>query len=222
MLAINVGAELILTTWAHNLSKVAQGCGLLAVDSADETAGVVNEVTSEESKRRKRSRKNVKQRHDRGWKVFEKTRNNTGATGVVTCEVRSEKFAHACVRCGVTASLAGILPSSKDLNSFPPFTVLSSAHLLPLATVHQVWSPFCVVRSQSIFCTKSEPLPACPFFSPSHVLPYVYIFLASTCTRCFFHTLMHPYLLVTEHLSVGCFVPLFSFPRRPMSLLATA
>ena len=29
-------------------SKVAQGCGLLAVDSAGETVGVVSEVTSEE------------------------------------------------------------------------------------------------------------------------------------------------------------------------------
>ena len=39
-----------LARWPELSGKVAQGCGLLAVDSAGETEGVVNKCTSEEKK----------------------------------------------------------------------------------------------------------------------------------------------------------------------------
>ena len=58
-------------------SKVAQGCGLLPVDSAGETVGVVSEVTGEEKIRGNGSEGTFNNDMADDEMFFEKTRNNS-------------------------------------------------------------------------------------------------------------------------------------------------
>ena len=82
--------------------------------------------------------------------------------------------------------------------------------------------PFFVAHYHSISCTTSEPLPACPFFSPYHVphmrrfyhLPILFAkYFGPVHFPCIFMYLlllphlMHRYLLVAAYHSIRCFVP---------------
>ena len=67
--------------WSDNSlsNKVAQGCGLLPIDNASETVGVVNEITETEETESKEHR--TKTWHDKRWKT-----HHTLAPRVTTCE----------------------------------------------------------------------------------------------------------------------------------------
>ena len=89
----------------------------------------------------------------------------------------------------------------------PEFVSTSCRTLLcplpPACNSSSVLVPFSASHCPNIFCTKSEPLPVCPFFPPRHVVPtcrfphlpqkcltnisVLCIFLATSCTYCLFH-----------------------------------
>ena len=66
-----------LARWPELSGKVAQGCGLLAVDSAGETEGVVSECTGEEKKEGNGVEGMFNNDMTDDGMFFEKTRNNS-------------------------------------------------------------------------------------------------------------------------------------------------
>ena len=89
--AHNLCSERKLARWPESSlsSKVAQGCGLLPVDRAGETVGVVSEVTDAEKTEETESKEHwTKTGHDKRWKT-----HHTLGTMCDHVWVRSEKNA---------------------------------------------------------------------------------------------------------------------------------
>ena len=110
----------------------------------------------------------------------------------------------------------------------PPFPVCSSS---------STWVPFSVARYPGISCTRSNLLPACPFFlscrglqfaahtifpnsvssifGPVH-FPFIFMYLLPLSH------IMHRYLLVAAHHSVRCFISSIFLSTQIHFLLAVA